>query len=630
MVALGVLIIIALFAGPLLLAIVALVQASAARRQVDDLSRRLTALQRGLASPEPIAPASPALKPAPPPPPLEVAKPISPQPIPVAAPPPVAAPLRVQSSPPSETSKPDDSTIEMALGSKVASFVGITAVVIAIAFFVVYAVQHNWIGPAMRVLMGLVAGIGLVGAGHILRSRGEQHIVLSLALVGGGSALFYYSVFAAYAVYGLIGGLAAAIGLAGSAVAVVALALLYDSQAVGVLGVLGAFSTPLLVAESELGRGLFPLVYAAIINFPVLVLSVRRDWKGLPNVAFLFTVIYVVQWFDSNNWGHWRPGLAFIFLYYAQFVTLGFFHSTQERADESRWLDVGRISVAAFLLGVAIYSILHEVGHESWCGGTFAALAVAHAVLAVSAKKNIGELADEALAFASAAVGFAAFALPIQFDGAWVSLGWSLEGVALVALAIRARSASLKFAAVALGLLGVMKAIVFDPTIFTTVGSPFRNSPFAVKLLASALLSAQAWQLRRAVGDDDQRASSATAATFLNVLSVAAVLLALTLELGRIHAHWVRPAITIFWALSAFVLTGAGLIRRVAWLRYMGLLLFGLAVLKAFVIDLGNLRGLPRIAAFFGLGVLLLALSFVYQRVAPVLMNLRSEPEDES
>jgi uncharacterized membrane protein len=44
--------------------------------------------------------------------------------------------------------------------------------------------------------------------------------------------------------------------------------------------------------------------------------------------------------------------------------------------------------------------------------------------------------------------------------------------------------------------------------------------------------------------------------------------------------------------------------------------LFAIMTAKVLFVDLASLSGLYRIAAFFGAGVLLLALSFVYQRIA--------------
>ena len=53
------------------------------------------------------------------------------------------------------------------------------------------------------------------------------------------------------------------------------------------------------------------------------------------------------------------------------------------------------------------------------------------------------------------------------------------------------------------------------------------------------------------------------------------------------------------------------------------MLLFVMAIVKVFVFDLAELRGMPRIAAFMGLGILLLVLSYAYQRVAPRFLDAK-------
>ena len=74
-------------------------------------------------------------------------------------------------------------------------------------------------------------------------------------------------------------------GFALVAAAVFGLAMVYRSQAVGVLGVLGAFITPLLIG-AEFDSGIFPLVYVAVINAPVILLGMKRDWQILYNLSF--------------------------------------------------------------------------------------------------------------------------------------------------------------------------------------------------------------------------------------------------------------------------------------------------------------------------------------------------------
>ena len=161
------------------------------------------------------------------------------------------------------------------MGGRAAAFAGIAILVTGIVFLVGYAIQHAWIGPGTRIVLGLLAGGALVGTGHFVGSKDAKYTLLARVLTGGGSALFYFSVFAAYGIYHLIGAVAAGAGLLASALAVFGLAMAYRSQAVGVLGVLGAFTTPLLIG-GDIDAGIFPLAYVALINIPVLLLGVRR------------------------------------------------------------------------------------------------------------------------------------------------------------------------------------------------------------------------------------------------------------------------------------------------------------------------------------------------------------------
>jgi len=57
-----------------------------------------------------------------------------------------------------------------------------------------------------------------------------------------------------------------------------------------------------------------------------------------------------------------------------------------------------------------------------------------------------------------------------------------------------------------------------------------------------------------------------------------------------------------------------GFWRRSAFLRWQGLVLLAVSVGKVFLVDMSALSQGYRILSFLGLGALLLAVSFVYQR----------------
>jgi uncharacterized membrane protein len=71
------------------------------------------------------------------------------------------------------------------------------------------------------------------------------------------------------------------------------------------------------------------------------------------------------------------------------------------------------------------------------------------------------------------------------------------------------------------------------------------------------------------------------------------------------------------------VLTGTRL--RTAALRWQGLALLGVTTLKVFFADLGYLSGLYRVSSSIALGVVLIALSFLYQRKLAARHSARAD-----
>lgn len=86
----------------------------------------------------------------------------------------------------------------------------------------------------------------------------------------------------------------------------------------------------------------------------------------------------------------------------------------------------------------------------------------------------------------------------------------------------------------------------------------------------------------------------------------------LEIELAR---QPMRDAATsVAWGLYALGLLGAGLRGARSGLRRASLIVFLAALLKVFLLDLGNLEGLYRVASLLALAIALLAVSLLYQR----------------
>ena len=106
--------------------------------------------------------------------------------------------------------------------------VGIVAILIGVSYFLNYAFENNWIGPAGRIAIGLLAGMGLVLWSERFRKRGYPAFSYSLKAVGIGT--LYLSLWGAYQVYHLILSSAAFVAMIIVTAAAMALAWSQDAE----------------------------------------------------------------------------------------------------------------------------------------------------------------------------------------------------------------------------------------------------------------------------------------------------------------------------------------------------------------------------------------------------------------
>src|SRR4029453_1854939 len=101
---------------------------------------------------------------------------------------------------PNDPNVPND--LEVRIGGRWLQHAGLIVLLLGIAFFLRYAFEHEWLSPAVRVTLGIVAGIAMASGGVRLASRYRAY---GLLLAGGGIAALYLSLYAALNLYALIG-----------------------------------------------------------------------------------------------------------------------------------------------------------------------------------------------------------------------------------------------------------------------------------------------------------------------------------------------------------------------------------------------------------------------------------------
>jgi len=84
------------------------------------------------------------------------------------------------------------------------------------------------------------------------------------------------------------------------------------------------------------------------------------------------------------------------------------------------------------------------------------------------------------------------------------------------------------------------------------------------------------------------------------------------------HLQWkLQVGLSVLFTLYAAAALAWGIARRIPGVRYGALGLFGVVILKVFLVDLAELQAIYRILSFLVLGLVLLGVSYVYQRMRP-------------
>src|SRR5580704_2895293 len=611
----------------------------AIRQVLAELTSRISRNERKLqidAQPaiEPPVPAGEALPP-----------PLKPSETPSAAAPahPAPTPPEISYNPPSSATvlktPPDrvlgEGDLESRIGSHWLNRIGIAALLIGISYFLKFAFDNNWIGPAGRVAIGLLAGIALVIWSELFRSKGYQAFSYSLKAVGFGA--LYLSLWAAFQRYGLIpNGVAFAMMLVvtGSAAA---MALAQDAQVLAAFALTGGFSTPLLLSTGQ-NREVALFFYVAILDLATLFLVMFKPWRRLLVMSYAGTLLLYIGWYAEF---YTRPQLGITLACATLFFAIFAIAPLVTRQPEGELPLFAAIpAILAFInAGVFFlqaYAMIEEVDktYMAWFALVLAAVYI-FLSREVHARK-IAPGASQLMYFLhlALAIGFITIAIPIRLDAHWITIGWFIEAGVLLWIAERIQSDFLNAFALAALVLGVARLLLIDDFSTTQLIFNLRMATYAV---AVAVLGAVAWFASERE-DEAGRTVASVAVVALNALAV----IALSREvsdyyLRQIGAYRpVRPVTgspvsyyytdlrhfdierdftySALWMAYGAMLMIVGFLRRSAFVRWQALILIAATIAKVFIYDVSQLDRGYRIVSFIVLGILLLAISFVYQR----------------
>jgi uncharacterized membrane protein len=542
------------------------------------------------------------------------------------APPPII-PLRAGIA----ASVKSQANLESRIGSHWLNRIGILALLIGVSYFLKFAFDNNWIGPAGQISIGLVAGIAIVIWSERFRAKGYKAFSYSLKAVGIGA--LYLSLWAAFHVYSLIPSSVAFAMMLVVTAATSVMALSQDAQILAAFALVGGFSTPILLSTGE-NREVALFTYVAILDIATLVLVTFRPWRRLLVMSYVGTLILYLGWY----WTFYDRTQLSLTLGYATifFAIFAIAPLITLQPDGEHPILAAIPAVLAFVnAGVYFleaYAMIQEVNkvNMAWFALALAAVYIFLSRQVHARKMTTGTSEILYYLHLALAIGFITVAIPIRLDAHWITIGWFIEAGVLLWIASRIHSDFLNASALGALVLGVTRLLSIDNFHTTQVIFNLRMATFAV---AVAVLGAVAWFGAKRE-DETAQTISAIAVVALNVLA----LIALSREVSDYYLRQMAGfrstgyqwrgayldyhnleiardfSYSALWMAYGAMLMIIGFLRRSAFVRWQALILIAVTIVKVFVYDVSQLDRAYRIVSFIVLGALLLAISFVYQR----------------
>ncbi len=316
--------------------------------------------------------------------------------------------------------------LEKFIGENLINKIGIAILVLAIGFFVKYAIDNDWVGPIGRVGIGVVCGAILIGIAHRLRN---SYKAFSSVLVGGGLAVFYFTITLAFHQFNLFSQTVAFIILIVITIFAVVLSLLYDKQELAVITLVGGFASPFMVSTGHANYDAL-FIYLLILNTGLLIISYFKAWRVLNIISFVFTVIVLASVLYTLSAPSYHIGFIYASIFYVLYFIINVAHNVKENKKFIASDFTILLSNTALYFAAGLY-LLTMMKEEQFRGLFCISLGVVNLVLSYVLFRNRKVDTNILYLLIGITLTFISLAAPIQLHGHSITIFWASETVLL-------------------------------------------------------------------------------------------------------------------------------------------------------------------------------------------------------
>jgi uncharacterized membrane protein len=346
-------------------------------------------------------------------------------------------------------------SFELAIGIKWFAWIGILALVIGVGFFVKYAIDNGWISHLTRIILGCVLGIGLIILGKIAALK-EKYQLWGRVLMGGGIAILYFMVYAAYHFIeyrNAIGiSLITEIALLIVVVIISVIVSLYEnSQTIIAESFFLGYITSLLGGNYEL----LTLIYTLLLTFSLVAIVSYKKWSIIGIGGILATYSVYLIWYSSDKIS-FAYSTVFLISYFLAYTI----QSLALIRDETK---IGE-NIAMTLLNSAFFYLLYYAQLDKYAPKLTGLFTLFLAIFYFAVYFSTANLKQVKISLTNLylAILYLTITIPVQLNGEWITIIWALEALILGLLSIKLNMKSLKISAYVISFIIAIKTLAYD------------------------------------------------------------------------------------------------------------------------------------------------------------------------
>lgn len=355
--------------------------------------------------------------------------------------------------------------IEALIGLNFLNKVGILLLLIGI----ITASQYTFfkLPDIYKGIFGLSFGAILLIAGEMLNKKRPD--IFSLGITSAGIATLFATIALSYFQLKIITMYPALLLCVLTTIGAFVLALRYNAQTIAAFALLGGY-LPLLSIAGEKVLVYSAMGYFIILNFFALFISTRRKWTVSSFLGFFLNVagtIYIVRLllgdrpYDTPFNVHDLPALCYVVFAFVIYTLIPICSTYYKRTGFKKW-EISLLALNTAISALLLYAVFYAVNLEDYTGLLAMLFAVLYLSLGRFLQRQLTREKSAQALFYLTGLTFVVLVIPFQFGKVWLSLGWLIEGTALIVYGIAKEQAVFRKAGAVIFALCLAAFLFFD------------------------------------------------------------------------------------------------------------------------------------------------------------------------